>query len=328
MALAIKKKSYLKGQTVSHQRIQIAILGATSEIAKDLILSFSHTNEFDLTLFARRPEAVVGWLHAQGLDDRYAVNNFSTLNSNPPFDALINFVGAGNPATALEMGSSILDITHHYDTLALSYLQKNPGCRYIFLSSGAAYGSKFSTPANHDSHTSFRINNLNHKDWYGVSKFYAEARHRSLSLPIIDIRIFNYFSRNQNINSNFFISEIVNSIITKRTLFTSPENIVRDYIGSEDFFSLITKILQSPSENTAVDCYSKSPVDKKTLLATFKEIFNLQYEVASNAVEINGTGFKESYYSTNYAARKYGYAPKFSSLTLLVNEARQILVLK
>ena len=38
--------------------MQVAILGATSQIAKDLIVAFSKQDSHELILFARRPEAV------------------------------------------------------------------------------------------------------------------------------------------------------------------------------------------------------------------------------------------------------------------------------
>ena len=42
--------------------MRIAILGATSQIAKDLIISFSENSNHDLILFARRPDLVIHWL--------------------------------------------------------------------------------------------------------------------------------------------------------------------------------------------------------------------------------------------------------------------------
>jgi short-subunit dehydrogenase len=38
--------------------VRIAILGATSQIAKDLVLYFFKKNNHDLVLFARRPVVV------------------------------------------------------------------------------------------------------------------------------------------------------------------------------------------------------------------------------------------------------------------------------
>ncbi|NOT82503.1 MAG: NAD(P)-dependent oxidoreductase, partial [Gallionella sp.] len=41
--------------------MRIAILGATSQIAKDLIVSFSLAKNNQLHLFARRPNEVSAW---------------------------------------------------------------------------------------------------------------------------------------------------------------------------------------------------------------------------------------------------------------------------
>jgi len=308
--------------------MRIAILGATSEIAKDLILSFADRDDFEITLFARRPEVVRDWLITKDLLNRYLVWYFDEFEMYQEFDAILNFVGVGNPTHLAQMGSSILDITYQFDTLVLNYLQNHSTCRYIFMSSGAAYGGSFKDPASEESDASFPINQLNRQDWYGLAKLYAEARHRSTSSPIVDVRIFNYFSHTQNFEANFFMAEVIQAISNKKVLITSPENIIRDYLGSQDFSSLIKMILEVPRFNGVLDCYSASPVDKKTILSTFKELFDLEYEMATKEIGVNGTGFKKRYYSLNRAAGVHGYAPKFSSIDLLVQEAKKFFLLR
>ena len=123
--------------------MKIAILGATSQIAKDLVLAFSKQDNHELVLFARRPEIVTQWLVSVGLSGRHAVSDFAAFSTDLHFDAILNFVGVGDPAQAAAMGASIFDITLKYDQMALNYLEHHPQCRYIFLSSGAAYGSNF-----------------------------------------------------------------------------------------------------------------------------------------------------------------------------------------
>ncbi len=86
------------------QAMRIAILGATSQIAKDLVLSFAAYAKHELRLFARRPEAVKEWLADVGLTARYPVGSFDEFGVNKPFDAILNFVGVGNPAQAVAMG--------------------------------------------------------------------------------------------------------------------------------------------------------------------------------------------------------------------------------
>src|SRR6266481_146624 len=187
------------------QNKRIAILGATSQIAKDLIVSVAAAGEEILHLFARRPDEVKKWLNAVGLPGRYPADDFSALGKYE-FDAIINFVGAGNPAQVMAMGNSIFDITLRFDEMALDYLLARPACRYLFLSSGAAYGSNFDEPATRDTPAIVAINDLSPQEWYGVAKLHAECRHRSHpDLAIIDIRVFNYFSRTQDISARFLI---------------------------------------------------------------------------------------------------------------------------
>ncbi len=305
--------------------MKIAILGATSEIAKDLIVLLSNEKDKYLHLFARRPEEVTKWSKNIRLSKATHADSFDVFNSQD-FDVIINFVGVGNPEKAAAMGSSIFDVTIYYDELALRYLQKNPKCRYIFLSSGAAYCSTFKIPADETTNAIVDINNLHAQDWYGVSKLHAECRHRSLSsLPIVDLRVFNYFSHTQNMESRFLITDIVRSIRDKATLKTSSEVMLRDYITPKDFHSIISAVLNSTPKNDVIDCYSKSPIEKSILLEAMKEEFGLQYEYAENAEGINATGRKPYYYSLNKRASLFGYQPSLTSLEGIIYEAKHIL---
>lgn len=306
--------------------MKIAILGASSQIAKDLILSFLMSDEYELTLFARKPEAMAAWLKKIGANKSVTATGYSEFKLNENFDVVMNFVGIGNPAVAAAMGASIFDVTQKYDELAISYLKQTPTCRYIFLSSGAAYGSSFDKSATEKTVAFIPINNLHSQDWYGVAKLYAECRHRSLPhLPIVDIRVFNYFSHNQDMDSRFFIADIVRSILEKRVLEVSKDKIFRDIIGPKDFYQIIKSILNSPAQNDVIDCYTRAPIDKETLLLTISEKFGLKYRLIEDSNAINATGYKKNYYSENRRAENYGYKPNFSSIETIVVEIEQIL---
>lgn len=302
--------------------MRIAILGATSQIAKDLVLSFAKHARHELRLFARRPEAVAEWLCGVGLSAKYPVAAFEDFGANDLFDAILNFVGVGNPAQAVAMGSSIFDVTLKYDEMALNYLSCHPGCRYVFLSSGAAYGSNFEQPVDGNSQATISINQLQQQDWYAVAKLHAECHHRALPhLPIVDVRVFNYFSHTQDMSARFFITDVLRAIQSGETLITSPDNIVRDYIGPEDFYQLVAQILAAPATNEVVDCYTQAPVDKITLLASMKERFGLRYEMSNAPAGVNATGAKMNYFSNNRRAEVFGYVPPRDSLQTILDEA-------
>jgi nucleoside-diphosphate-sugar epimerase len=305
--------------------MKIAILGATSQIAKDLIVSFSTTEDKHLHLFARRPNDVSKWLATTKLSKSYPADEFAEFTKHD-FDVVINFVGVGNPAQAVTMGNSIFDVTLRFDEMVLEYLQTHPACRYLFLSSGAAYGSNFSEPVTQDTQAIVPINNLSPHEWYGVAKLHAECRHRAHpELTIFDIRVFNYFSRTQDINARFLISDILRAIRDKTVLKTTPDYIVRDFLHPADFYRLVCTLLSAPASNAAVDCYSRAPIDKPSLLTAMQNKFGLQYEIAQTTVSVNATGSKPHYYSLNTRAADFGYQPVLSSLEGILSEASAVL---
>jgi nucleoside-diphosphate-sugar epimerase len=308
--------------------MRIAILGATSQIARDLIESFAQYDTHTLVLYARRQQAVDDWLSRVNLSERYAVCGFEAFSNHDHFDAIINFVGVGNPAQAAAMGASIFDVTLKYDELALDYICQRPNCRYIFLSSGAAYGGSFDEPVDANTCAIVPINNLQPQHWYGVAKLHAECRHRALTpLPIVDIRVFNYFSHTQDMEARFLMTDILSAIRDKIVLKTSTDYIVRDFIHPSDFYRLVNAILTAPETNTVVDAHSKAPVDKQTLLADMQENFGLRYEVVQTNSAVNATGIKPYYYSLNSPYADFGYQPIFNSQTAIFEEAKKLISL-
>jgi nucleoside-diphosphate-sugar epimerase len=279
-----------------------------------------------LTLFARRPEIVRQWLTSVSLTERCAVAGLDDFDVAQQFDVLINFVGVGNPAQAAIMGASIFDITLNFDKLALDYIARHPDCRYIFLSSGAAYGKNFDEPVGLNTSAMVAINVLEPQDWYGVAKLHAECRHRALpELPIVDLRVFNYFSSTQDMSSRFLISDIFRAIADGSVLQTSADYMVRDYLHPSDFHQLVSAILAAPLSNAAVDCYSMAPIDKPSLLAAMHEQFGLQFATSAANVSVNATGNKPYYYSLNRRAADFGYQPTLTSLECIVQEMRKLL---
>jgi nucleoside-diphosphate-sugar epimerase len=219
------------------------------------------------------------------------------------------------------MGASIFDVTLKYDGMALDYVRQHPTCRYIFLSSGAAYGASFDAPVDANTCATVPINNLQPQDWYGVAKLHAECRHRALApLPIVDIRVFNYFSHTQDMDARFLITDILRAIRDKTALKTSADFIVRDFIHPSDFCSLVNAILSAPVTNAVVDAYSKAPIDKFTLLDAMQATFGLRYETSQSTSTINATGIKEKYYSVHMNALIFGFKPIFSSLECIKKE--------
>lgn len=308
--------------------MHIAILGATSQIARDFVSNSVAAGNDVFSLYARRPDAVQRWAQFASLDPNsiVAVGGFDSFGKRGTYDAVINFVGVGDPATAQRMGASILDVTLDFDSLALRYVKAHPSTRYLFLSSGAAYGSDFQQPATDKTPASFDINHLQAQDWYGVAKFHAECRHRALvDLPIVDMRVFSYFSRTQDLSSRFLISDVLRAIRDDTMMSTSMDTLVRDFLHPTDFARLAQALIHAPPTNTAVDAYTLAPTTKPELLTAMQQRFGLKYESVHEFSALNATGRKSHYYSLNRRAQEFGYQPQLSSLDGVLMEASSIL---
>jgi nucleoside-diphosphate-sugar epimerase len=305
----------------------IAIVGASSQIAKDLIRCLVQEGRRELLLYVRKLEAARAWVGDNDLGSACSVHGYDEYG-DLPHDAVINFVGVGDPRRAAEMGASIFEITTRFDDMVLADLERHPQRRYLFLSSGAAYGNAFGEPVTADTQAMFAINRIQPQDYYATAKLHAEVRHRARpDLAIVDLRVFNCFSRTQDIEARFFITDIVRAIRDARTLQTSADYMVRDFLHPADFHQLVVRILAAPAQNCAVDCYSREPVDKPTLLEAMAQRFGLRYEVAAPAanVAVNATGAKPHYYSRNRRAAEFGYEPAYSSLDCVLTETAALL---
>ncbi len=310
--------------------MRIAILGATSQIAKDFVCTEGSDPELEFFLYSRRPAAIAKWLVNQSLVNITYVGDFSEFEKTlKPYDAIINFVGSGNPAETKRMGSAVMDLTYYFDGLAIEYLKNHPDSRYIFFSSGAVYGGGYASPAHDQTNAVLPINHLGAQDWYGVAKLYAEARHRALSdLHITDLRVFNYFSYSADIDARFLITDTLRSIRDGKPLQTSQDNIIRDYVGPNEIRQLIRKILWAPPINGAVDCFTLKPVDKLSMLKRMRSEFGLKYDLVERRTGLLATGSKLNYYSKSRKATDlFGYTPEATSLDLVVEQSRRILSL-
>jgi nucleoside-diphosphate-sugar epimerase len=300
----------------------IAILGATSQLAKDFIREASKTFQPIFRLYARSPDKVNLFQQEEKFNyPAFSLNHFG----EEKYSAIINFIGVGDPARAKAMGADIFAATLDMDQKVLAYLTENPSTTYIFMSSGAVYGTDYLRPVNKDTASLVPINNLQPHNYYSIAKLYAEARHRALpDYPIFDIRIFNYISRTLDLNARFLITDMINAIRNKTTFETDNQEILRDFLHPKDFCHLIQTCLNTP-KNMPLDAYSKAPIKKITLLEALQNHFGLKYRLVDNINAVNATGRKPFYYSENRDAHQIGYSPQYDSLSGILEEVDVIL---
>ena len=234
---------------------------------------------------------------------------------------MINCVGLSDPAKIESSQGKILETTETFDILTLEYLKNFSETKLINFSSGIVYGGEFSFPITDTVLIDETYNYKNIKSEYALSKINSEIRHRaSKHLNIIDLRLFSFFSRFMDLESKFFMSEVVSSIKENKTLFTDNTNFYRDYIHPEDLFLFIKKCVNKNSINGAFDLYSKKPIGKFEVLASLESKYGLKYKIDSGTKVINPTGFKKNYYSKSRKADLLGYKPKYSSLDAISEE--------
>ncbi|MDB4029240.1 NAD-dependent epimerase/dehydratase family protein [Gammaproteobacteria bacterium] len=307
--------------------MRIAFFGASSQIAKGLIKKFNSDSQNNLYFYVRNTAKFEEWIiNEKLLYDSSKIKLYETLQFEVKLDLIINCVGIGDPAKTKDLSRSIQSITKKYDEMVLSFLEDNPATKYIFFSSGIAYGNIFSQPAESYDQGIIDINSSQPEDMYAISKVNAENTHRKLShLSIIDIRVFSYLSDEIDLSSRFLIADAIRSIRDSKILLTSADNLTRDFIGVDDLYQLIISVISTNDLNILVDAYSKAPIDKFSILDFLRESFNLKYELQDSFVALNATGNKNHYYSKNYKAGEFGYIPKLSSLEVIEEITKQVL---
>ena len=258
--------------------MKIAILGATSHIAKGLIYNLGRGGEYDLRLFARSPDRVDEFLAGIGLSGRFQAKAFDEFDKDS-YVAIVNCVGIGDPGKLKDAASAIFRITETFDNLVLGHLERHQESLYINFSSGAVYGTDFTSPVGDDSRAVFNINPMDPGAYYGIAKLHSETKHRALKdFRIVDLRIFGYFSRFIDLDAKYMISEIVSCILHGKEFVTNPEDIVRDYIHPEDLASLVKLCIDKSDLNDAFEVASLQPARKLEILEKFSS-YGLKYTV-------------------------------------------------
>ena len=303
--------------------VRIAVLGGSSQIAKDYIRLNAAMPEFSFTAFVR-PESHLATSKLFG--DGVQVRTYDDAEVEDCFDIVINCVGVGDPARAKSSQQTIVETSKKFDDLAIRMASKNPLCKYIFLSSGVAYGIDFETPASALTvpRNSFDASNV--ADHYALAKFQIEQYHRQLSeMQIYDLRVFGYFNHTMSVNFEFLLSKIARAILQGRTFETSSDSIMRDYSNANDFSLMINALISGPDQNVALDLYSQAPVEKFTLLETLSENFGLNYTIVHQGEFHSPTGAKPKYYSENHSAEAFGFRPPQTALETVKLEFSHLL---
>jgi nucleoside-diphosphate-sugar epimerase len=224
------------------------------------------------------------------------------------------------------MGADILDVTTFWDQRVLDSM--GPQTRYVFLSSGAVYGTQFDRPVGADSEISLPVNFLHRVPPYTLATLLAEMRHRlARSRAILDVRIFGYADPSIELSGGFFLAQLARSIRDRKVFVTSSDDMVRDYAGVQELRALIGAWEGAGAPNCPLDLYTTSPAAKHDLLKIFKARFDLQFDYVTDTAS-NSTGAKRFYASAYRAAADFGFRPERDSVRVLTDTIDAILASK
>lgn len=310
-------------------KLKIAILGSNGHIARGLIERFRRQGRYSLNLFTRSPESLLEFL---GQIDFPPGRHCSIKEGYEDFhkerhEVIINCIGAGSPNKLNGRFTDWFTVTEQFDNLALDYLRRKADTLYIHFSSGAVYGRNLQGAVHSGSLHSIPVNQISVPEFYAIAKLNAEAKHRAfVNLNIVDIRIFSYFSRFIDLDSGYFITDILQCLLRQTPLVTNKLNIIRDYPHPEDLFRLVNLCIEKRLLNTALDAYSAKPCDKNAIIAYFRDTHGLQTCLTDTADNASPNGLNIVYCSMYDRAKTLlGYHPGHSSLETINQESRHIL---
>ena len=305
--------------------MKIAILGATSHIAKNLVYYFRQESREELFLFARNQGAVHEFLKATEGELPPSVAGFDFFPDGD-YDAVINCVGIADPQKQKNAGVELFHLTERFDDLVLDYLAGHEKAVYVNFSSGAVYGTAFDSGVESNAVASIAVNGITPADYYRIAKLNAEAKHRAMAdRNIIDLRVFSFFSRFIDLESGFLLTEMMRCVIERQPFQTNAVDIVRDYVAPSDLFSLVKLCAASNGINQPIDVFSAGPVRKSELIALFSCDFGLETRIDEEA-HVSPTGAKLAYYSANHVATSLlKYIPALASRDAIRDEANEII---
>lgn len=304
--------------------MHLAILGASGHIGMNLVERFAKLADYKLYLFSR------DLVKMQDISAKASTRAEILCVTYPEFgrsryDAVINCIGIADPKMIRKAGRQIFRTTEEFDNLVLCYIEKNSGCRYVNMSSGAAYGLDFSQPIDDAHKACYSINPVHKDEYYGIAKLYAEAKHRAYDdLGIVDLRIFGFFSKHIDIDGGFLLSDAARCLLKGQRMMTDNSDILRDYVHPDDLFQLVQLCIDGERRNIGLDVYSDAPVSKFALLHMLQREFGLRFD-KMHSTGSNATDTKSQYYTLSRRASSLGYVPKYRAIDAVRQEMRLLL---
>ena len=253
-----------------------------------------------------------------------ALHSFSDFIRAPECDVIMNFVGLGAPARIANESNGLLALDQSVDEACMALVRLNPKATYLYLSSGASYGSDFSKPATDHSELPDDSKFELPRDMYGWVKRSTELRHRQAKHhKIINLRIFGYASRNMDVDAGFLLSDLAKSLLTQAPVQITSDKTIRDFINPEYFFKIVEFCISNELPNTSIDLVSSKPVDKTEIVDALVAEYKLNVEWVKPSSSSNSR-LKENYYSLSNRLTEFGFSYPASALEMVLEEFRNL----
>jgi nucleoside-diphosphate-sugar epimerase len=308
--------------------LDIAVFGATSTIAKEYVQTALSNSNYNFSLFSRSIENINIWRETLGANKaRLNARSYDDFSLFCDFDVIINFIGRGDPQRLKQEDSNFLIINDLFDNKILQYLTHHEHSKYIYISSGASYLSRFDAAIERGDQSNIDLNGLETFDLYSVTKKMSEIKHRKLEhLNIVDLRVFSYVQNTNLIGEGSLLGSIFSSIDTGEVFNTNSSEIYRDYINAQLFYEAVETVMSVDRLNSGFDLYSKAYTSKFEVLEMLSRDFGLIFNVSDEIDfrNFNLTGVKKHYYSNNTDIGEFGYSPTLTSLCMIKREAEKL----
>lgn len=257
------------------KNIKIGFLGASGLIAQEL-RGYAASQGHEVIGFGR---AESPWLN---------IEPYSHLSYHPDLSALVNLVGGHSKNTSILNPGSISEI----DVLASDWALSNSK-PYIFISSGAIFGSRSEFPVFDGS----PLATDEPLEPYVLSKLEAESRHETLRSQgghVSDLRIFSYAGPHFLLGGNYFLSSVFRAAVNGKEFEVKGPGFIRDYIGARELWEAIEICLSLPA-GVRANLFSAAPISRVQLMGLISNNFGLtfNYPTVTNA----GDSGVEKYYS-------------------------------
>jgi len=241
--------------------MKILFIGGNSHIAKS-ILAENIFNE--IFIISRNKNKIINFCNLNQISTKITFLNYESFKKEK-FNLIVNFASPGYPEDISSSKNNIIKFTKDINRRVIKYLLLNKKTKYIFISSGIVN------------------KNITKKDkqyFYYKSKLDIEENNLSQKgLRIYNLRIYSYISKFIDLNKNFFLSLIINSIKKNKKIKIYNNDFTRDFIGPKELISFIKYILENDLKKCSIDISSNKSVTKKDLLKFFKKNYHLKYDL-------------------------------------------------